>query len=314
MTRWAARAGSLAAILAMALVIYLFGGELRAAATWNRAVAAGFSTSVALYVAAMLVAASVWKIILDTFGSAQSWPAAGRQVLISQIGKYVPGGVAQFLGRAAMTMKAGVPARTVGFALIAETFVTLVGGACAVAVALAFDPGLLTRVETILPQDQAWSRVALTLCAVVLALVTWLVVANRVRADLLPKIRLEHLAALIAMHVGAFLLLGASLHFIATAVSQASVSLSLSVAIFAAAWVVGFAVPGAPGGLGVRDSVIVLGLAPFMGGGPALSAALMHRAASVLGDVISLGVGVCLPKSPQVPADPLNERKSLKSA
>lgn len=52
--------------------------------------------------------------------------------------------------------------------------------------------------------------------------------------------------------------------------------------------------PGAPGGIGVRDSIIVLGLAITVGEGSALAIALLHRAVSILGDVCTFGVGCYL--------------------
>jgi uncharacterized membrane protein YbhN (UPF0104 family) len=54
------------------------------------------------------------------------------------------------------------------------------------------------------------------------------------------------------------------------------------------AWLTGFAVPGAPGGLGVRESVLVLLLsgADDAMAAPALGLGLGMRLVSTLGDVI----------------------------
>lgn len=59
--------------------------------------------------------------------------------------------------------------------------------------------------------------------------------------------------------------------------------------VFCISWIAGFVVPGAPGGLGVRESVIVAALSPFLGDAPALAAALLLRAVTVAGDLISFG-------------------------
>ena len=53
--------------------------------------------------------------------------------------------------------------------------------------------------------------------------------------------------------------------------------------------------PGAPGGLGVRESVVAIGLTPFLGAPLAVSVALLHRATSVVGDVLAFGIGWMLP-------------------
>ena len=55
-------------------------------------------------------------------------------------------------------------------------------------------------------------------------------------------------------------------------------------------------VPGAPGGLGIRESVIVAVLAPLLGDAPALAAALLLRAVTVAGDLISFGYSFLAPR------------------
>ena len=57
--------------------------------------------------------------------------------------------------------------------------------------------------------------------------------------------------------------------------------------VFCLSWIAGFLAPGAPGGLGVRESVIVLMLGSTAGEGPALGAALLLRMVTAAGDVLS---------------------------
>ncbi len=57
------------------------------------------------------------------------------------------------------------------------------------------------------------------------------------------------------------------------------------------AWMAGYLVPGAPGGLGVREAVMLLGLAPTVGEPSALAAALSYRMVTVLADVVCAGLG-----------------------
>ncbi len=74
----------------------------------------------------------------------------------------------------------------------------------------------------------------------------------------------------------------------------------LLVASFALAWVVGFATPGAPAGLGVREGLLLLMLGPVYT--PALAGILIIalRLATTLGDVINFVVGlILLPRNRQ---------------
>ena len=57
------------------------------------------------------------------------------------------------------------------------------------------------------------------------------------------------------------------------------------------AWMAGYLVPGAPGGLGVREAVLLLGLAPTVGEPSALAAALSYRMVTVVADAVCAGLG-----------------------
>lgn len=60
------------------------------------------------------------------------------------------------------------------------------------------------------------------------------------------------------------------------------------------AWVLGFIVPGAPGGIGVREAILVLLLSPVIGDTVTLSAALIHRLISIIGDLIGYVIALGL--------------------
>jgi len=66
----------------------------------------------------------------------------------------------------------------------------------------------------------------------------------------------------------------------------------LLIAAFALAWVVGFVTPGAPGGLGVREGLMLLMLAPVYTAASAGVLVIALRIATTLGDVMILTVGV----------------------
>lgn len=59
------------------------------------------------------------------------------------------------------------------------------------------------------------------------------------------------------------------------------------IAYYILAWVVGFVVPGAPGGIGVREMIIVMLMNGIVGEEVILVAALIHRMVSILGDVVA---------------------------
>ena len=61
------------------------------------------------------------------------------------------------------------------------------------------------------------------------------------------------------------------------------------------AWIAGTLTPGAPGGLGIREGVLTLGLGPVLGSGDAAALALALRFVTLLGDVLTYGIGMLIP-------------------
>ena len=55
--------------------------------------------------------------------------------------------------------------------------------------------------------------------------------------------------------------------------------------IFSIAWLTGFVVPGAPGGIGVRETVIIFFIAPIIGEAQGVTVAIALRFVTLLGDI-----------------------------
>lgn len=311
MKRWSRITGSAFAVLITGVVLYLYGGDLSKVDFANAALLSGMAGSVAIYVGVILIGALTWRVLLRAFGATPAPFIAERQLLVSQIGKYVPGNFAQYLGRAAMAVTSGIPAQVVGLALITETAVILFAGFLSVGVSVALFPDLTGTLRPALPDapDVLW--LALAVAAFFILLLGARLASTLVdRIGRVPKVRIGGVLLAGLFSTLSFLLLGVSLHLIVAALSSTHVPISLSVAVFAIAWIAGLATPGAPGGIGVRESVIALGLSPLIGGAAALSAALLHRGVSVIGDLISFGLGLLLPIQREAPfGEPLGEKR-----
>jgi hypothetical protein len=63
-------------------------------------------------------------------------------------------------------------------------------------------------------------------------------------------------------------------------------TIAAAMGAYAAAWVVGFVVPGASAGIGVREAVMIFGLAGLVGTPESIIIALLMRVATVVGDVL----------------------------
>ncbi|MEJ2551847.1 MAG: lysylphosphatidylglycerol synthase domain-containing protein [Anaerolineales bacterium] len=66
--------------------------------------------------------------------------------------------------------------------------------------------------------------------------------------------------------------------------------------LYSIAWVVGFITPGAPAGLGVRETIFLTALRPIYGEGAALGITVTMRVLTAFGDALIFAVGICLRK------------------
>ena len=57
------------------------------------------------------------------------------------------------------------------------------------------------------------------------------------------------------------------------------------IVIFSLAWVAGFIIPGAPGGIGVREVVLIFFLSPIIGEPEGIAVAIALRFVTLLGDI-----------------------------
>jgi len=58
--------------------------------------------------------------------------------------------------------------------------------------------------------------------------------------------------------------------------------------------VAGYIIPGAPGGLGVREAILVAALGPVYGEGTAVALAIIYRVCSITADGLAFLIGLIL--------------------
>ena len=68
-------------------------------------------------------------------------------------------------------------------------------------------------------------------------------------------------------------------------------------AALAGAWVVGFVIPGASAGIGVREAAVILLLSPALGAGDAAVVATVYRLVTAGGDALFAALGELVRRS-----------------
>jgi len=257
---------------------------------WTPRAVASLAGAMGLYLVMVLTGAFAWFLLLRSVG------AAARPVAVlavwgqAQAGKYLPGNVGQYLGRAALAKRHGIPLHQSALTVVFETTLLIVTAAAFAL--LAGTEGALTAPWKI--GLLAAGAVAAPLLLVHVlerwfpeALLRWLGTAR------LPRPSLAALTGSVALYALGFACWGLSFELLARGLfgAGADVSWARVIPAFALSWVAGFVTPGAPAGLGVREALLVGGTAPLYGPGTALSAALALRLITVLGDGLAFLAG-----------------------
>ncbi|MBB4173305.1 hypothetical protein GGR93_001066 [Sulfitobacter noctilucicola] len=254
---------------------------------------AALAVSLFCYVLSQCAAAEAWRSILSLWAVRIAPKLAWGQTMVSQIGKYIPGNVAHLFGRVVIARRDGVASSVLAASMVLEVAVTLGVGLAVAGVLFIVEPDAIPNLAATYPDFGA--QLLPVLFAVVVAIGVGagvIVLKSRLQSLGVKRPSVSDLVRPLALHLASFVILGVSLWAAALAIApDFTPDLVTCTLIFALAWAAGFIVPGAPGGIGIRDSIIVLGLAVSMGEGSGLAVALLHRAISICGDVITFAIG-----------------------
>lgn len=297
--------GLIAGLIVTALfIVYvvrsLRGHDLSVYATPRAAI--GIVLAALFWSASLPLLALAWRGMLRSLGVRKSLRELIGILGISQFAKYVPGNVAQYVGRVGMSLTRDIPARPLAVTIILETLLVVPA-----AVVIGVGTGVLSNVGLQVVRHHG-SQLLLIAALVVLASIGLFVLrliapsllqrfapkyAPALEGNLLPAQR--SLAQAFAAYCVAFGIHGLSLilltHFLLPGAHHDN---WLLVASFALAWIVGFVTPGAPAGLGVREGLLLLMLAPVYSMATAGILVIALRIATTLGDVLNLAVGFLL--------------------
>jgi uncharacterized membrane protein YbhN (UPF0104 family) len=245
----------------------------------------------ALYVWCTLLA---WRAVLADLGSPLSVRRAVAVFGISQLGKYVPGGVWNVVAAAEVGAGHSVPRGRSAVSMLVAVAVSVASGAAVGAVALPFvSAGALG----------AWSWVVWAAPAVVVVLAPPVLnglIALAVRVA--RRGALEHpmtwggLGSAAAWSVAGWLVAGAQLWVLCTGLGLPPTPRTFALATggWALAWTAGFLFVVAPAGAGVREVVLAAVLAGALTAPAAALAVLVSRVVLTVIDLLLAGAGLLL--------------------
>lgn len=235
-----------------------------------------------------------WRVILADLGSDLGWGASVQLFGVSQIGKYIPGGVWNIVAAAQIGRDYRIPARRSATAMTLAVLISLLSGT---------GIGVITVLGTsVTLQVPTWLIVTLLVALIVLLTPP---VLNRLIAfgfKLLKRPAPEHqmtargLAIATLLAIIAWCVAGVQIWLLAIGFGmQLDVTgLLLSVGAYALAWVVGFLVVFVPAGTGVRESVLGLFFSGILSSGGVLAVVLVSRIVMTVADLMFAGIGALL--------------------
>jgi glycosyltransferase 2 family protein len=280
-------------VAVLAVVAGFFVATL--AARWNDVISLKWRLEPGLFALATALLALSYGLVACLWGlalhrAAGTRVAAGARIwFLSNLARYVPGNVWSYVGAVELARREGV-ARRVTLAVMALTQILSVGVAVA------------AGLPVLLAERARLGRPALLGALVVAAAAALAAVFRRQLLGLarrrMPGFDPAGLAPSAA--TVAWLAAGYAVYWAVTGLAFAALVASLYplapadvpvvVAAYAAAYAAGFLALLTPAGLGVREGVLVVALAPVLPAGPALVVALLSRVWMMLVELAGAGV------------------------
>jgi len=279
--------------LAVILLSFWFIGEkFWAHHNWLRSTAINYELFITIFVCSIIYGLSefllsfAWRRLLMWCGH-KDIPANVCNKIYgkSQIAKYIPGNIFHFMGRHLLGSQAGVKHIVLAGATIYE-ILGLLSMSALISLTGMFIFGLgsiyLSLYQIIL--------ILLTITVVSVLVIALAPYLMSLRGIILPYHgiwdRIRNISTIYLFYLIFFLIAGLLLAIIVNIFLEINFIITTKlVVIFSIAWMAGFIVPGAPGGIGVREAVIIFFITPIIGEAQGVAIAIALRFITLLGDV-----------------------------
>jgi len=240
----------------------------------------------------VLLTMLAWRVLLADMGTTLPLSAAFRVFFVSQLGKYMPGGVWNILAAAELGADHDIPRRRSVSVMAVTVIVSIVTGAALAVVTMPFASERLR---------DSYGWVSWTLPVFVVMLLP--PILNRLLAlvfRLTGRPPLEHpvswsgIGACTVWTLVAWAVAGVQVWLLAIGIGMAGTPATLALCIggYAMAWTVGFLIVFVPAGAGVREGVLGLVLAGALTTGGVVAVVLLSRAVLTIADLAMGGAGI----------------------
>lgn len=281
---WLGRIVSLVCIVFLVGTLLRYRQDLPAIRSDGRALAAG-ATVILFGVLSVGLNALTWQRLIRKLQPV-SWRQAVSITGRSQIAKYLPGNVFHYLGKVILARQVGLRTPVVVLSMLIET---------AIAVATGGAIGLLGF--GLAAQEYRTLSIVL-LAALLCSPLAWPFLKSRFQVvhDAIDRIGILNLLQAVTCQAINFGLFGTSAFLLARGMWSEPLPLGWWELTWgcALAWIVGFITPGAPGGVGVREGLLVVIFSGQIGTGSAAALFLVLRFAQVASDGLAFAIAALI--------------------
>lgn len=293
---WLRRFGAVVSALCVAFVLWkLFavGAELRPI-LFKVTVLYGSVAYALVYGCLLFVLAYGWALLVKAAGRSQELRliALTRAYGVSSIAKYVPGNVFHFVGRQWMARKQPAAQSQLLVASAIEVILHLVAALIVASVLILASRGAFSPEVSSSAKLLAGGLVALTLIVALPTSSSWLSellgIVTGSREVRMPGIStIATVGAMCGFFFAAMAAIAAGCCQLIQPLNGQGAFIGAS---FLVAFVTGYLVPGAPGGMGVREAALLGLLGVVMPQTIALSLALLIRFVTLVGDLVFFAI------------------------
>jgi glycosyltransferase 2 family protein len=252
------------ALLAIGVIWYLSNNYSEVVNQVREVSLSRIISSLVLLIVGRLLIVLLAKDAVAAAGSQQSYQTMFRMVALSELGKYLPGGIWHFVGRAGYYRTAGLTVPQATRAIFSEHLWLAVSSALGGSILLVLYDG-----------EQ---RVTLAIISLVVLWVTFITLTLR-RTSLQPHPKL--ILRLLLLQIAVWLSLGASYAVLLPLSLDGLLSngsgVWLTLGAFGVSWLVGFLTVLAPGGICTREAAITTLMLPLFPAHTTLILASVHR-------------------------------------
>ena len=269
---------------------------------WTAKSGAFIAASIIMACLCILSGSIVWRILLAQKGISLSVLRSFEIVAKSNVGKYIPGNIFHFVSRVSLAKNFAISPKHTILSMSVESFLAVCTGLLLGFFGCVFKGNFDDLICLIINYryKSFYILFYIILAVIIFYYLFYLCKSNQLLDYFVKLVNWYKIDIIICIIIFLFnfLIYGIILYFVSLNIWNLPHSIPWYYFIdgFAFAWAVGFLVPGAPGGMGVREAIMVAIYSSEFGGGVIVCLIITMRFITILADVFSFSFAVFVGK------------------